>query len=89
MVWCGVLYLVRFVVLCGVCGVCMCMCGVWVVCVCVVVVCGGGRRSDEALTTTCLSRPPRTGAPNYGGRTPGTENPGVPRHPRALDSAQL
>ena len=32
---CGVLYLVRFVVLCGVCGVCMCMCGVWVVCVCI------------------------------------------------------
>ena len=80
----GVVWCVVFGAFCGV--VCCVWCVyvyVWCVgvCVCVVVVCGGGRRSDEALTTTCLSRPPRTGAPNYGGRTPGTENPGVPATP--------
>ena len=69
---------------------CAAVCGVLWWCV---VVCGGGVLVVVALTkletTTCVSRPPHTYAPYWGGRTPGSRTPGVPAtpSPRQLTAA--
>ena len=55
--------------LCG--GVCMVCVWVWVVCGC------GGGGSDVELDAH-LCRYTSVGAPNWGGRTPGSQTPGVP-----------